>query len=48
MEEFSLIDLRDAERVASNQRQARNLMIAAELDEETFVQNYVYQARSCG
>jgi hypothetical protein len=46
IEEFSLRDLRDAEHVPSNQRRARNLMLAAALDEETFVQNYVYQARS--
>jgi hypothetical protein len=46
MEEFSLVDLRDPEHVPSNQHQARNLMLAAGLDEETFVQNYVYPARS--
>jgi hypothetical protein len=46
IEEFSLRDLRDAEHVPSNQRRARNLMLAAGLDEESFVQDYVYQARS--
>jgi hypothetical protein len=46
MEDFSRLDLRDGDHVPSNQRQARNLMLAAGLDEVTFTENYVYPARS--
>jgi hypothetical protein len=47
IEEFSLLDLRDAEHVHANQHRARNLylLVASRMDETAFVQ-LVYQARS--
>jgi hypothetical protein len=46
IEDFSRYDLRDDEHVHSNQRQARNLMIASGLEEVRFVEDFVYPARS--
>jgi hypothetical protein len=44
--EFSEFEFQDLEHLASNQQQARNLLLASGLDEKEFVESYVYPARN--